>query len=155
MEDDLEKVPYSNVSCHTNCQNNTHRCCSVAKLLKLSRKLNILALHQAQTFGGIIVYITSRQKQTEGSSHHNKDKSGRIHLCHAHSREQLCCLRSLLADKLEMTVPLATQYVLHRHHSVTSLTGMLNMLGWKTRTDHMADAKLCMMYRIVNGLVGL
>ena len=46
-------------------------------------------------------------------------------------------------------------YVLHRQHNVFSVTGMLQILVWMLLAYSRADAKLCVMYKIVNGIVGI
>ena len=38
---------------------------------------------------------------------------------------------------------------------MSSVTNMLQSLGWRSLSDHRKDAKLCMLYKIANGLVGI
>ena len=47
----------------------------------------------------------------------------------------------------------AAQYVLYRHHNISSVTDMLQTLGWRSPSDRKNDAKLCMIHKIANGLV--
>ena len=58
-------------------------------------------------------------------------------------------------NKLEMTQRRADRYVLHRHHNTSSVTNMLQIVGWRSLSDRRNDAKLCMLYKIANGLVGI
>ena len=58
-------------------------------------------------------------------------------------------------NKLEMIQRRAGQCVLHHHHNTSSVTNMLQTLGWRSLSDRRNDAKLCMMYKIANGLVGI
>ena len=58
-------------------------------------------------------------------------------------------------NKLEMIQRRAARYVLHRHHYTSSVTNMLQTLGWRSLSDRRNDAKLCMIYKIANGLVGI
>lgn len=58
-------------------------------------------------------------------------------------------------NKLEMIQRRAARYVLYRHHNTSSVTDMLQTLGWRSLSDRRTDAKLCMMYKIANGLVGI
>ena len=58
-------------------------------------------------------------------------------------------------NKLEMIQRRAVRYVLHRHHNTSSVTNMLQSLGWRSLADRRKDAKLCMLYKISNDLVGI
>ena len=58
-------------------------------------------------------------------------------------------------NKLEMIQRRAARYVLHRHHNTSSVTNMLQSLGWRSLADRRKDAKLCMLYKISNDLVGI
>ena len=58
-------------------------------------------------------------------------------------------------NQLEMIQRRAARYVLHRHHNTSSVTNMLQTLGWRSLSDRRNYAKLCMIYRITNGLVGI
>ena len=51
-------------------------------------------------------------------------------------------------NKLEMIQRRAARYVLHRHHNTSSVTNMLQSLGWRSLADRRKDAKLCMLYKI-------
>ena len=57
-------------------------------------------------------------------------------------------------NQLEMIQCCAARYVLHRHNTSSSVTNMLQTLGWRSLSDRRNDAKLCMIYKITNGLVG-
>ena len=54
-------------------------------------------------------------------------------------------------NQLEMFQCCAARYVLHRHHNTSSVTDMLQTLGWRSLSDRRNDAKLCMIYKIANG----
>ena len=60
-------------------------------------------------------------------------------------------------NQLEMTQRQrhAARYVLHHHHNTSSVTDMLQTLGWRSLSDGRNDAKLCMIYKIANVLVGI
>ena len=58
-------------------------------------------------------------------------------------------------NKLEMIQRRAARYVLHRHHNTSSVTNMLQTLGWRSLSERRIDAKLCMIYKITNCLVGI
>ena len=58
-------------------------------------------------------------------------------------------------NKLEIIQCRAARYVLHRHHNTSSVTNMLQTLGWRSLSERRIDAKLCMIYKITNGLVGI
>ena len=58
-------------------------------------------------------------------------------------------------NKLEMIQRCAARYVLHRHHNTSNVINMLQTLGWRSLSDRRNDAKLCMLYKIANGLVGI
>ena len=47
----------------------------------------------------------------------------------------------------------AARYVLNRFHNTSSVTGMVNTLGWRSLEYRRLDASLCLFYKIVNGLV--
>ena len=58
-------------------------------------------------------------------------------------------------NKLKMIQRRAARYVLHRHHDTSSVTNMLQTLRWRSLSDRRNDAKLCMIYKIINGLVSI
>ena len=58
-------------------------------------------------------------------------------------------------NQLEMIQCRAAQYGLHHHHNTSSVTNMLQTLGWRSLSDRRNDAKLCMIYKIANSLVGI
>jgi hypothetical protein len=56
---------------------------------------------------------------------------------------------------LEMVQRRAARWVLHRYHNTSSVTEMLGQLGWRTLQQRRVDARLCMWYKMTNGLVAL
>ena len=58
-------------------------------------------------------------------------------------------------NQLEMIQRRAARYVLDRHHDTSSVTNMLQTLEWRSLSDRRNDAKLCMIYKIANCLVGI
>ena len=56
-------------------------------------------------------------------------------------------------DKIEMVQRRAARYVLNRFHNTSSVTGMIDTLGWRSLEYRRMDASLCLFYKIVNGLV--
>ena len=56
-------------------------------------------------------------------------------------------------DKIEMVQRRAARYVLNRFHNTSSVTDMINTLGWRSLEYRRTDASLCLFYKIVNGLV--
>ena len=49
----------------------------------------------------------------------------------------------------------AARYVCNRYHNTSSVTNMLNGLGWRSLQARRTDAKLVFLYKIVNGLVAI
>jgi len=58
-------------------------------------------------------------------------------------------------DQIEMVQRRAARYVTNRHHNTSSVTDMLNHLGWRPLALRRTDARLCMMYKIVHCLVAI
>ena len=56
---------------------------------------------------------------------------------------------------LERVQRRTARWVLHRYHNTSSVTDMLNHLQWQTLERRRKDARLIMMYKIVNGLVAI
>ena len=49
----------------------------------------------------------------------------------------------------------SARWVLGRYHNTSSVTDMLSHLGWRSQEMRRADARLCMLYKMSNGLVAL
>ena len=49
----------------------------------------------------------------------------------------------------------AARYVCNRHHNTSSVTDMLDQLGWESLQERRARARLCMVYKIVTTLVAI
>ena len=49
----------------------------------------------------------------------------------------------------------AARYVTNRYHNTSSVTNMISTLGWRSLAYRRTDARLCLMYKIVNGLVAI
>ncbi len=58
-----------------------------------------------------------------------------------------------LTHRVEMVQRRAARWVLNRNHNTSSVTDMLTNLGWQTLALRRQDARVCMMYRMVHGLV--
>lgn len=58
-----------------------------------------------------------------------------------------------LTHRIEMVQRRAARWVLHRYHNTSSVTGMLQQLGWRTLAQRRQDARLFMFYKMVHGLV--
>ena len=58
-------------------------------------------------------------------------------------------------DKIEMIQRRAARYVSNRFHNTSSVTNMLSTLGWRSLEWRRVDARLCLLYKIVNGLVAI
>jgi hypothetical protein len=59
------------------------------------------------------------------------------------------------AHAIEMVQRRAARWALHRWHNTSSVTAMLNQLKWRTLQQRRVDARLCMWYKMVHGLVSL
>ncbi|XP_052763343.1 uncharacterized protein LOC128223945 [Mya arenaria] len=57
--------------------------------------------------------------------------------------------------RLEMVQRRAARYVTKRYHNTSSVTSMLEDLGWETLESRRTKAQLTMMYKIVNNLVDI
>ena len=58
-------------------------------------------------------------------------------------------------DKIEMVQRRAARYVTNRYHNTSSVSGMLVTLAWRPLEYRRVDARLCMLYKIVNGYVAI
>jgi hypothetical protein len=58
-------------------------------------------------------------------------------------------------NKIEMVQRRAARFVTNRYHNTSSVTELLTNLGWQPLAKRRADARLCLMYKIVNGLVAI
>ena len=57
--------------------------------------------------------------------------------------------------KLEMVQRRAARYVCNRYNNTSSVGSMLADLGWDTLEHRRASSRMCMMYRMVHGLVAI
>ena len=58
-------------------------------------------------------------------------------------------------NKVEMVQRRAARWVVNRFHNTSSVTNMLDHLGWRTLEHRRADQRLTMLYKIVNNLVAI
>ena len=58
-------------------------------------------------------------------------------------------------NKLEMIQRRAARWVLNRYHNTSSVSGMLAHLEWPTLQLRRSEARLCLMYKMVHGLVAI
>ena len=58
-------------------------------------------------------------------------------------------------DKLEMVQRRAARFALNRHNNTSSVSGMLIQLGWYPLQIRRQALRLCMMYKLHNGLADL
>ena len=63
--------------------------------------------------------------------------------------------QSTLAHQVEMVQRRSARYVCNRYHNTSSVTNMLDELAWPTLEARRSNARLCMMYRIIHGLVAI
>ncbi|MCW4309234.1 MAG: reverse transcriptase domain-containing protein [Candidatus Thiodiazotropha endolucinida] len=59
------------------------------------------------------------------------------------------------SDIVEMIQHRAARWTLSRFSSYDSVTDMLSQLGWRSLDQRRSDARLCMFYKIMNGLVAV
>ena len=57
------------------------------------------------------------------------------------------------SHKVEAVQRRAARWVTHDYSSYSSVTQMINTLGWRSLEQRRADARLIMFYKIVHGLV--
>jgi hypothetical protein len=60
-----------------------------------------------------------------------------------------------LCSQIEMVQRRAARYVTNRYHNTSSVSGMLQDLGWTCLQERRHHQRLMMMYKIHNGLVGV
>ena len=58
-------------------------------------------------------------------------------------------------DRLERVQRRAARWVLNDYNHTSSVTSMLDSLGWRSLQDRRSDARLCLFYKIVNGQVAI
>ena len=58
-------------------------------------------------------------------------------------------------SKIEMVKRRAARWTLRNFDHQASVTEMINKLGWRTLEQRRADARLCLFYKIVYGLVAV
>ena len=63
--------------------------------------------------------------------------------------------QAYLTHQLEMVQRRAARFVCNRWHNTSSVSDMLDSLGWRTLQDRRMDAKLIMLYKIRHNLVAL
>ena len=61
----------------------------------------------------------------------------------------------VLTDKLEMVQRRAARWTLHDYARTNSVTALLSQLNWQTLEERRSVARLCLFYKIVNGLVAV
>ena len=59
------------------------------------------------------------------------------------------------ATSLEMVQRRAARWVTGRYHNMSHVGDMLQDLGWRSLSQRRVDQRLCMVYKIVNGLVAI
>ena len=57
--------------------------------------------------------------------------------------------------KLEKVQRRAARWTLNRYHNTSSVTGMLEHLDWRSLQHRRVDARLCLFYKMVHGLVAV
>ena len=57
--------------------------------------------------------------------------------------------------KIEMVQRRAARWTMNDYARTTSVTSLLHQLGWQTFEERRSVARLCLFYKIVNGLVGV
>ena len=58
-------------------------------------------------------------------------------------------------DRIEMVQRRAARWTLGEYARQTSVSALLDRLGWRSLEQRRADARLCLFYKIVNGLVAV
>ena len=58
-------------------------------------------------------------------------------------------------DKLEMTQRRAARWVCNNYSYQASVTDMLQTLKWRSLEDRRSDARLCLLFKIIYGLVAI
>ena len=57
------------------------------------------------------------------------------------------------AYKVEMVQQRAARWTLKRYHNTSSVTDMLENLGWRTLEQRRVDVRLALLFKIYNGLI--
>ena len=57
------------------------------------------------------------------------------------------------AYKVEMVQQRAARWTLKRYHNTSSVTDMLENLGWRTLEQRRVDVQLALLFKIYNGLI--
>ncbi len=60
-----------------------------------------------------------------------------------------------LTRQVEMIQCRAARYATQHYHNISSVSSMLQDLGWKTLQDRRRDEQMIMLYKVVNGLVAI
>ena len=60
-----------------------------------------------------------------------------------------------LQKKVEMVQRRAARYVCRRYHNTSSVTSMLQELGWESLEQRRAKLRLCLLYKSIHGLVAI
>ena len=60
-----------------------------------------------------------------------------------------------LTDKVEMVQRRAARWTLHDFARTTNITAFLSQLNWQTLEESRSVARLCLFYKIINGLVAV
>ncbi len=60
---------------------------------------------------------------------------------------------AVLTNRVKMVLHRAARYVSNRYHNTISVTEIIEQLGWETLEERRAKYRLCMLYKVVNGLV--
>jgi hypothetical protein len=58
-------------------------------------------------------------------------------------------------SKVEMVQRRAARWTLNNYSRYSSVTSMFNQLGWRSLEQRRADARLCLLFKIIHGLVTL
>ena len=58
-------------------------------------------------------------------------------------------------NKLEMVQRRAARYVQNNYHNTSSVTSMIDTLGWPTLAESRLKTRLIMMYKITHALIGI
>ena len=60
-----------------------------------------------------------------------------------------------LTNKVEIVQRRAARWILHDYARTTSVTSLLSPLNWQTLEERRSVARLCLFYKIINGLVAV
>ena len=59
------------------------------------------------------------------------------------------------AYRVEMVQRHASRWTLKRYHNTSSVTDMLDDLGWRTLEQRRANTRLALLFKIYNGLISV